>query len=310
MKSSEKGIAKKAVTLGLSTRSFDCGTNEDGTCLVGKNTPPLSSTIQFIISAVAFLFGVEYFLRAVFAQFQHVHPIMEVELSRQILARHIGVDTLSCAVVAWLGIKNRHLCKDLWDNVLVKGSNSMPVAAFDKRMFDYHPAGQQILTFFCAYQIKNTIDTIVFNDGILFIVHHLFSLTTAWGALYPGTGHIYAVFFMGISEMSTCVLCLLANFDDEHGVVGLGDAFPVTKAVVGVVFVILFVICRCILWPYCSWYFVKDSLAALKSDHPMVSERRLWLKWFCFALSGLSVLQVLWLAEIYVIAQEEIGKFL
>lgn len=306
----ESTSARKPVRLGFATKSFDCGTNQDGTRLVGKNAPPLLSTLRFIATVIMFLFAVEQLLRAILARLQHAHPILGVELNRQILARHIGVDTLSCSVVALLGLRNRHVCRDLWDNVFAKGSDSMPAAAFDKRMFAYHPAGQQILTIFVAYQLKNLIDTILFDDGLLFVAHHVLALTTAWGAMYPGTGHVYAVFFMGISEMSTAVLCLLANFDDDHGVVGLGDAFPALKIGVGVVFVVLFIVCRSIIWPYYSWHFAKDSLNALRSNHPMVSERRIWLKWFTFSLTGLSVLQVLWLGEIFVIGREEFAKFM
>jgi hypothetical protein len=39
----------------------------------------------------------------------------------------------------------------------------------------------------------------------------------------------YATFFLGLLEVSTAILCVLANFDDEYGVKGLRDALPMVK---------------------------------------------------------------------------------
>jgi hypothetical protein len=129
--------------------------------------------------------------------------------------------------------------------------------------------------------------------------------------MYPGCGHYYCVFFFGISEISTGVLCLLANLDDEFGVEGLAQAFPKTKMVLGAAFVVLFIICRCILWPLYSYYFAKDVLAALnQKDDARVRERRYWLKFFLVSLTGLSVLQVAWLGQILVTAKKELDQLL
>lgn len=294
----------------LTVKSYDCGTSPDGTCTVGTNAPSLASSCLTISVGVLFLTFMEHLLRFVFSKFMHVHPLFEIELNRMVLARHLGVDVLGCATVAYLGLKNRHVCQDLWDNVFLKGSNSMPEAAFDQRMFGYHPAAQQIATFFVTYQLKNTYDCFVWHDGPEFIFHHVLSLTTAWGSMYPGCGHVYVVFFMGISEFSTAILCLLANFDDDFGVVGLGDAFPLLKVGVGLVFVVCFIVVRSTIWPYFGYHFARDALNALKSEHPMVPARRKWLWWFTISLSGLSVLQVLWLGQIFVMAKEEIAKVL
>jgi hypothetical protein len=40
-----------------------------------------------------------------------------------------------------------------------------------------------------------------------------------------------ATFFLGILEVSTAILWVLANFDDEYGVKGLRDAIPMVKLV-------------------------------------------------------------------------------
>ena len=221
----------------------------------------------------------------------------------------MGVDVLGCATVSYLALKNRHILRDSYDAAIHR-KNTMPEAAFDKRLFSYIPEAQQIALFFVIYQVKNTYDTIIFDDGIEFIIHHILALSAAWGGMFPGCGHLYVVFFFGLSEISTAILCLLANFDDEYGVIGLGDAFPLLKVSVGIAFVIGFIICRVLMWPYLSYHFTRDALNALKSGSPESMERKKWLWTFMIALSGLSVLQVLWLGQIFIIGQEEIGKLL
>lgn len=100
----------------------------------------------------------------------------------------------------------------------------------------------------------------------------------------------------------------MANFDEKHGVIGLGEAFPIAKVTVGVVFVMLFVMVRCLLWPVMAYYFVRDIRHALKGDDPKAKHRRGWMKFFLVSLSGITVLQVAWLGEIISLAQIELAK--
>ena len=116
------------------------------------------------------------------------------------------------------------------------------------------------------------------------------------------------MFFFGLSEISTAAVCLLANFDDEQGVPGLGDAFPVTKVGIGTIFIVLFITCRCILWPLFAFFFIRDVRVALKGDDPRAKERRRWLYFFLTSLTSLTVLQIAWLGEIFVVAHKEFTK--
>lgn len=215
---------------------------------------------------------------------------------------------LGCSIVAYLGIRCRHLCSEVLDNLFKR--KPVPKGTYDQRIYTYHPEAQQILTIFTTYQVKNTYDTIYWGDGIEFVIHHVLALAASWGGMYPGCAHVHAIFFFGISEFSTTILCLLANFDDEFGVVGLGDAFPLLKVAVGIVFVVGFIVCRTILWPLFSYHFVRDTTNAAQIGGPLAEKRMIWFKIFNVALSGLSVLQVLWLGQIFIIAQEEIAKVL
>lgn len=270
--------------------------------------PSMASCTVTGILFVGFLFLTEHAMRFVFDYIQTAHPILEDETNRQILARHVGVDAFCCFLVAFYGWRTRHVCEAVPQAAIYRRSNSMPDAGHESRLYTYHPAAFRVALFFFFFQIKNLYDTIVWNDGLEFIFHHVFSLFTSYGAMSAGVGMYYCIFFFGLSEVSTGILCILANFDDEFGVQGLGDAFPLTKAAIGATFVVAFIICRVIFWPMYSYYFGRDVLLALKGDDKRTSTRRGWLKFFLISLSSLSVLQVAWLGQIFLIARDEITK--
>jgi len=250
------------------------------------------------------LIFIEYNLKQLLEYFQHLHPLLENATNRGILARHVGVDAFSCFVVAILGWKASYINQDMIDAAL--GRKPSLTVAFENRVFKYYPEAVRISLFFFAYQVKNTYDTIVWNDGPEFIAHHILTLFTAWGALVPGSCHYYAMFYFGVSEISTGVLCLLANFDDIHGVPGLAAAFPLGKMVLGGLFAVLFVICRVLMWSTVSYYYCRDAWNALKSNDPRLEGRRTWLRYTFVSLSLLSVLQIIWLGEIIRIGHEEL----
>ena len=95
----------------------------------------------------------------------------------------MGVDALSAVVVSYFGYKARYVYQNLLDAITGKDPKAMPVA-YEGRMFTYIPEGQRVLLFFTAYQIKNLADTIVWNDGILFIIHHILALASAVSNFY------------------------------------------------------------------------------------------------------------------------------
>lgn len=329
---SRRGPLRKKHSLLLTTESFgsthdeaaQAKKNDDGSDRNGHPTvdqehlsPSVLSTILTIGVVILMLAGIEHGLRYVFDMYKDVHPLFLVEHNRQILARHIGVDTVACLAVAIVGVRNSHILNDLTEHytsgTLGRGSSdstSMREDHYGQRMFTYHPASQQVLLLFFAYQVKNTYDSWVWNDGIIFLLHHLLSGVTAWGAMYPGAAHFYALFFMGISEVSTAILCLLANFDDEFGVVGLGDAFPTTKIALGGAFAVAFVVCRTILWPICTYHFLRDSKKALQCESSMAVSRKNWIKLFMYCSVALSFLQVIFLGQIIWTIKEEVGEMM
>eukprot|EP00529_Nitzschia_sp_RCC80_P031194 CAMPEP_0113497674 /NCGR_PEP_ID=MMETSP0014_2-20120614/30754_1 /TAXON_ID=2857 /ORGANISM="Nitzschia sp." /LENGTH=363 /DNA_ID=CAMNT_0000391625 /DNA_START=219 /DNA_END=1311 /DNA_ORIENTATION=+ /assembly_acc=CAM_ASM_000159 len=263
---------------------------------------------------VGLLVVVEMTLRQVFTYYQDFHPIFHNETNRNILARHVGVDAFSCFVVAYLGWKARHLMQDIVDSTFL-GSNktddnkNKKMGTYEDRMFKYQPEAARICLFFFAYQVKNTYDTIVWNDGPEFIAHHVLTLGTCWTPMVFGGAHAYVPFYFGVSEISTAVLCLLANFDDVHGVPGLADAFPMMKVILGGLFAVLFIVCRVFSWSTVSYFYCKDAWNALNNgSEAQLMNRKNWFRYTFVSLSLLSLLQIIWLAEIARVGKEELEK--
>eukprot|EP00980_Cylindrotheca_fusiformis_P016179 scaffold4809_cov116-Cylindrotheca_fusiformis.AAC.3 len=260
------------------------------------NSPSAVSKLFTIGAFVVFLIAVEHLCRQVLLQCQKTwsrltfsyyyyihdlnlakdfHPLLQIERNRFILARHIGIDFVSAMVVSYFGFKARYLNQDMIDTVIHRKPNRMS-QAYDNRLFKYHPESARVIVLFLGYQIKNSYDTMIWNDGALFIAHHVLAFFTAWGALFPGASHYYAPFFLGYSEFSTATLCLLANFDDDFGVKGLGTAFPMGKVIFGAGFAVSFIFCRVIAWSTMSYYYLKDIMACFKANDPRLEGRKLW----------------------------------
>ena len=139
---------------------------------------------------------------------------------------------------------------------------------------------------------------------------YIYTNNTNRGGMFPGCCHFYALFYFGFSEISTAILCLLANFDPEFGVVGLSNIFPKTKIVLGALFVTTFIICRLIMWPFTTYYFARDTLKAIRSDSPHAEGRRGFLWLICSCCAVLSLIQLVFVAMIVKIGREELEKLM
>mmetsp|Transcript_3732 Transcript_3732/g.8371 ORF Transcript_3732/g.8371 Transcript_3732/m.8371 type:complete len:190 (-) Transcript_3732:67-636(-) len=181
-------------------------------------------------------------------------------------------------------------------------------ADIHNRVFKYHPGAQRLLLLFFVFQVKNMWDTIIWNDGIAFILHHIFAGAAAWGGMYPGCCHYYALFYFGFSEISTAILCLLANFDEHFGVKGLDLALPMTKITLGGAFVVSFIVCRLVMWPFVTYHYVQDTLTALKSNHRLLEGRKTYLKAILVCCCGLSLIQFLFVHMIIETGKTELEK--
>mmetsp|Transcript_19962 Transcript_19962/g.24450 ORF Transcript_19962/g.24450 Transcript_19962/m.24450 type:complete len:320 (-) Transcript_19962:150-1109(-) len=309
-----KGFRRQSETvLLISEDCFKC-TDEKGE--KGPLPPSGTSVGLTVTTIVVALFAIEHIVRHIIATyFQHLSTSLEVEQNRQILARHIGVDTFSCIIVACWGISNMSSISELLRHVLGLPSNISSGAApfkpddIDSRLYTYRPCAFRILLFFLAYQIKNLYDTIVWADGPEFIFHHILASATAVAAMHSSVGHYYCIFFMGISETSTGILCLLANFDEHHGVIGLEQDFPLTRLVVAAFFVVSFIAIRVIVWPiYARWFWMDVSKAVKRNSETDTPLKKKLLRCTSMTCAGLSALQVLWLGEIFRLGYAELQK--
>ena len=295
----------------LTLASYEC-TDEKGE--KGPIAPSKKSSLITIAFLCLLLVLNEQFARYMITKhLSDIHEILSHEINRFILARHIAVDAVAAGAVSYLGIIHRHKLSHL-----ITVQNLSDPKAAKSRIHTYEPAGHQVLLYFCAYQAKNFYDTFYWNDGIIFVLHHLLAGTTAWFGMYPGMASIYGIFFMGISEFSTFWLVLLANFDNDLGVSGLDEIFPTTKIVLGVIFVVTFVICRVILWPILAYHFLNDSkrvLALAETEKATSTFKytlyfRTALKIMVWSCVGLSALQILFLGEIIATSKAEISALL
>ena len=147
----------------------------------------------------------------------------------------------------------------LWNTK--EGLHFIPQSAFD-RLYVYDRSFQRLSAVMFGFQAKNLVDTVVFKDGIVFVVHHIVTMTVALFALHPYS-HLYGSFFFGVSEISTTILAVLALFDGEFGVPELESDFPNLRLAIGTTFAASFVVVRCMLWPYLTFFYCKDALEIL-----------------------------------------------
>lgn len=111
--------------------------------------------------------------------------------------------------------------------------------------------------------------------------------------------HIYCAYFLGVSEISTAILCGLVLFDNERGVPLLASKFPALMRFFGVSFVVAFIVFRILLWPYASYHFWQDMLAMLKMDNKINTVHSLQVAYtFMIVNFLLTALQFYWLLEI------------
>ena len=110
---------------------------------------------------------------------------------------------------------------------------------------------------------------------------------------------MYCAYFLGVSEISTAILCGLVLFDEDRGVPPLAKMFPVLMQVTGAAFAVSFIAFRIILWPYACYYFWIDMLAMLSPTKP--SEGMHSFETGCIFMVVnvlLTLLQFYWLSEI------------
>lgn len=162
------------------------------------------------------------------------------------------------------------------------------------RAYMFSAAAQRLCIAQVAYEIKNFCDSVIHNDGVIFLAHHTVTALLAGLSCRPFL-HLYCAYFLGWSEISTAILCILVLFDDARGIPALAKAAPLLMKFVGVAFATTFIIFRVILWPYVNYYFWKDMLHMIENNS-FHDNATAYI--FMSVNVGLTILQFVWLGEI------------
>jgi len=298
-----------------SCRGHDDG-DTGGGVRTGVRPSQLSTCLTLAVIILLLVINERVVLFIIDTYIKGLHPIFDNEYDRRVLARHFAVDIVGCSIVAYLGYGYRHLAAAIFNGKDVSNGSVAAYFTLDpkgaaQRVYTYVPEGHHILIYFMAYQIKNTYDSWVWKDGTLFMIHHAFALGAGWTGLYPGVAQIYGIFFMGISELSTVSLCVLGNFDPDLGVAGLAEAFPTVRLMVGLNFVVMFILVRIICWPAFAYHFSNDMKIVLERDAATLSPSSKMAMNFLFrCCQVLSFMQILFLGQIFFTAYVELSKML
>ena len=133
--------------------------------------PDKKSAFATIVFMVGILFIVEHLIMRTFLeQHKDFHPILDDEINRFILARHLGVDFVCCAAVSYVGLKSRHHLADFFTFVSSFGKIQMDRSKRDERLFKTIPGGNHVLLLFLGYQTKNLYDSYIWDDVSIFIL--------------------------------------------------------------------------------------------------------------------------------------------
>lgn len=239
--------------------------------------------------------------------------ILGPERNRVILGRRC-TEAMAMGVFGYLGLQMQNELGwgegSLWGGA-EGGSVEANGAAAAARTHLYHGGAFRLALFQLAYQCFNMLTSLRDNDGALFVAHHIVTGGLCF-FLLDSFCVIYCPFFLGVTEVSTAVLCALASFDDALGVPALAARFPTLKMLLATVFAGVFIWCRIYWWYFLSIAFWKDMLALLadpntagKLFHGTVPQPAFIVS-FLVCNAGLSLLQVVWLGEIFVVAHKEL----
>ena len=93
--------------------------------------------------------------------------------NKTILSRHT-MDFVSMAVFSYIGVST--LMDMGFDTYSTFKINGKVLSAGAERLYQYLPAAQRLIVMHIGYETKNFCDSVIHNDGVLFLVHHTCTL--------------------------------------------------------------------------------------------------------------------------------------
>ena len=212
---------------------------------------------------------------------------------RTLFGRHT-MDAVSMLCMSYFGYESLNNFGGFSSFPSLVMPNGTIAAIGPERAYAFSAAAQRLCAFQVAYEAKNFCDSVIHNDGIIFLAHHTVTCLLSFLSLRPFL-HLYCAYFLGWSEISTAILCVLVLFDEKRGVPPLAKAAPVLMKATGVAFAVAFVVFRVILWPYVNYFFWKDMWHMWQNNSFHSDAIALT---FMFVNVGLTILQIVWLGEI------------
>lgn len=261
--------------------------------------PSTEQVCVSVIAAFCVLFLLEWALFALYTlAARHMPgPILAPRASRVKLGRRT-LETISMSVLTALGLQAHERLGGFAAFGPLHGADAVA------RALQYDPLCARIALAQLCYQVFNTYISVRDRDGAIFVGHHI---ATGMLCVFAQAPFLlpFAPFFLGLTEFSTVLLCMLATFDPSSaGVPGMGERFPVTTKVLGVSFALVFIAVRIVAWPWMSFHFWNDVLAVLEARaHSQAVSYT-----FLVVNAGLSLLQLIWLGEIVQTALVLFGK--
>jgi len=251
---------------------------------------PTTYELTMVFGSFAFYWAVDLIARQVWPRLLPEELFKSTPRSVLMIGRHT-MDVVACFIFIYLAMKaeGEEEFQKMW--------SMEPM----QRIYTQNDTCNMLAMVQIAYQVKNLIDSYVCGDGWIFYVHHFMAGFIAFFACNPFL-HAYAPFFLGHVEISTALLCVLGLFDDNHGVAGLGDMFPKTKVVMGVLFACGFIPLRCVIWPYMSYFVWQDLLEVWKLGPHSEGV----ILFFLVGNIILTGMQFFWLGEIVLTAKREL----
>jgi len=160
----------------------------------------------------------------------------------------------------------------------------------DDKVFGYYAPCERLVLVMLAFQIWDFFVTLLMTTELKgqmqHLIHHASSTTLCTLGLLNGPhGFLlyYAPFFFGVSEISSLPLAFMDLFKYSKE---LTNKFPQTNEAIRSTFAVLFLLLRCVYWPFVA---VDFWVTTLNSSAPI------WLRgiWYFFNIA-LTLLQYYW----------------
>ena len=122
---------------------------------------------------------------------------------RVILARHT-MDLTSMVIFCYMGFEGLEQLGGTFVSIKTLITSTGQIAAFgSERSFIFSSAAQRLCVWQIAYEAKNFCDSVIHNDGVIFLVHH-----TATGLL--AVSYLNLLFIILALKLNLPLKCLLS----------------------------------------------------------------------------------------------------